>query len=109
MATEVFKKLYQGQLPAAASAIYTAPTGTNLGAIIKSIRVVNTDAAASRWFILFQSGTGVANQILGRTVLGPNETWASTGPFILGSADTIGGQGEIASTLTITMSGLSIE
>lgn len=100
---DTFKKLYQGQLAAAAATLYTAPAAT--AAIVRSIRIVNTDTV-SRWFILYQSGVAAANQITGRMVLGPNETYIDSGPVIVGAADTLRGVAEVAGMLTCTISGV---
>lgn len=58
--TEVYKPLYQGQLAASASTLYTAPSGTQT--FIKSIMVVNTGTVV-RTFSLFQGGTAASNAI----------------------------------------------
>lgn len=100
---DAFKKLYQGQLAAAAATLYTAPAGTS--AIVRSIRVVNTDTVP-RWFILYQSGAAAANQITGRMVLGPNEVYIDSGPVCVGAADTLRGVAEVAAALTCTISGV---
>lgn len=104
--TDTFKKLYQGQLAAAAATIYTAPGAGS--AIIKTIRVVNADTAASHSFTLYQSGTGAANQIIGTTVLQPGETFIDVGPIILGPSDTIAAKADVAAMMTCTIAGLEI-
>lgn len=58
--TEVYKVLYQGQLPAAAATLYTVPA-SNTG-FIKTITVINTDVV-DRTFELFVNGTADANSI----------------------------------------------
>lgn len=100
---DTFKRLYQGQLAAAAATLYTAPAAGS--AIARSIRIVNTDTV-SRWFILYQSGTGAGNQITGRIVLGPQETYIDTGPVVVGAGDTLRGVAEVAAMLTCTISGV---
>lgn len=100
---DTFKKLDQRQLPAAAATLYTAPAAGS--AIVRSVRIVNTDTV-SRWFILYQSGTGAANQITGRMVLGPNEVYIDTGPIVVGAGDTLRGVAEVAAALTCTIGGV---
>lgn len=100
---DTFKKLDQRQLPAAAATLYTVPAGKS--AIVRTIRVVNTDTV-SRWFTLYQSGNGAANQIIGRTVIGPQETFIDTGPLCLAAADTLQGVAEVAGVLTCTIGGV---
>lgn len=102
---DTFKKLYQGQLAAAAATLYTAPAAPPTAAIVRSIRIVNTDTV-SRWFILYQSGVAAANQITGKIVLGPNETYIDNGPVIVGANDTLRGVAEVAAMLTCTISGV---
>lgn len=105
---ETFKKLYQGQLPTTAAIVYTAPAGvTGQAAIVRSIRVVNNDTVP-RWFTLYQSGTGLANKIIGRMRLDPEEALVDNGPFILSASDTLAGAAEVASMLTCTISGMEI-
>src|SRR4051794_18254928 len=104
---ETFKKLDQRQLPTTTTTLYTAPTAPG-STVVKCIRVVNVDTAASHNFTLYQSGTGAANQILGTTSLGPGETFIDVGPIILGSADTIAGKADTASVMTCTISGLEV-
>lgn len=58
--TEVYKVLYQGQLAASATTIYTAPTSNT--SFIKSILIVNNDTAV-RTFSLYRGGTAAANKI----------------------------------------------
>jgi len=58
--TEVYKVLYQGQLPSSAATIYTAPASNT--SFIKTITVVNNDSSA-RTFQLFRGGTAAANAI----------------------------------------------
>jgi hypothetical protein len=60
-AAETYKVLYQGQLPAAEATLYTVPASTT--AFIKSVSVVNTDAAAKHQFQLFIDGSAAANAI----------------------------------------------
>jgi len=59
--TETYKVLYQGQLPAAATILYTVPA--QLTAFIKSVSVVNTDAVLGHQFQLFVNGSAAANAI----------------------------------------------
>lgn len=58
---EVYEVLAQLQLPNAPAAIYTVPAGKT--AFVRSITVVNSDAAASKTFQLFIGGLGAANAI----------------------------------------------
>lgn len=99
-----FKKLDQRFLPAAATALYSPDAASGKSAIIKQIRIVNTDTAP-RWFILFQSGGAAVNQITGRIVLQPQETFKDDGPITLGGGDSIQGVAEVAGVVTCTIGG----
>lgn len=102
---DAFKRLYQGQLAAAAAALYTAPAAT--AAIVKAIRVVNTDTV-SHSFTLYQGGTAAANQITGSFAIGPGETFIDTGPLFLAAGDTIAGKADTASVMTCTLGGIEV-
>jgi hypothetical protein len=102
---DTFKRLNQQQLPAAVAALYTTPNVAGASAIVRSIRIVNTDVV-SRWFRLYQGGGAAANQITGQVVLGPQETYIDTGPLVLGQNESIQGIGEVAGMLTCTISGV---
>jgi len=58
---EAYKCLDQRQLAAAAGTIYTVPASTQ--AFVRSIAVINTDAANTQTFQLFRGGTAAANAI----------------------------------------------
>ena len=57
---EVYKVLYQGQLPSSPTTIYTTPSGTQT--FIRTIKIVNKDTVA-RTFELFLNGTASSNSI----------------------------------------------
>lgn len=69
-ATETYKALFQGQLPAAAAAQYTAPA-SNI-ALVRKIVVVNTSASLPQTFQLFRGGTAQANAITPVLTLPPS-------------------------------------
>jgi hypothetical protein len=58
---EVYKALAQAQLPAAAATQYTAPASTTT--FVRTISIVNTDAANQRTFQLFRGGVAAVNAI----------------------------------------------
>lgn len=68
--TEVYKVLYQGQLPSSAATLYTAPASTQ--SFIRSIAIVNTDTGASHTVRLFRGGTADANAITPTYTLAAN-------------------------------------
>lgn len=69
---ETFGKLYQGQLPTAAAALFTV--GTGLAWILKTLVVSNPTASAVSGIQLFVDGTAAANSILGPLTLNAGAT-----------------------------------
>ena len=109
MPTDNFKQLHQSQLSTTAGALYTVPA--NHETIIKNITVVNNDTEAL-WFTLFHTtGTTYTEA----TTIIPEATiaaggWAEwEGSMTLDASDVLGGDGEQASELTITVWGDEID
>ena len=81
--TEVYKVLYQGQLPSAATTLYTVP-GSNT-AFVRSIMIVNTDTV-DRTFTIYVNGTTAATAITanylvsagGAAVYEDGQGWSTT-------------------------------
>lgn len=104
---ETFKKLAQAQAGTSAATLYTSPASAGNSTIIKSIRIVNTDTSA-RWVKLYQAGTADSNLILPQTTI-PAGGWAEfNGSLVMSNNETLSSQGEVASKLTITVSGVEI-
>ena len=109
MPSDNFKLLHQSQLSTTAGALYTVPA--NHETIIKNITVVNNDTEAL-WFTLFHTtGTTYTEA----TTIIPEATiaaggWAEwEGSMTLDASDILGGDGEQASELTITVWGEEID
>lgn len=102
---ETFKKLYQGQVPATATTLYTVPAVTQT--IVKHIRAVNTSGTA-RTIRLWHDGTADANAILPPVSLAPGEWAEFDGSILAEAADTISGQASAATAITVTIYGLEI-
>ena len=109
MPSDNFKLLHQSQLSTTAGALYTVPA--NHETIIKNITVVNNDTEAL-WFTLFHTtGTTYSEA----TTIIPEATiaaggWAEwEGCMTLDADDILGGDGEQASELTITVWGDEID
>ncbi len=109
MPSDNFKLLHQSQLTTTAGALYTVPA--NHETIIKNITVVNNDTEAL-WFTLFHTtGTTYTEA----TTIIPEATiaaggWAEwEGSMTLDASDVLGGDGEQASELTITVWGDEID
>ena len=109
MPSDNFKQLHQSQLSTTAGALYTVPA--NHETIIKNITVVNNDTEAL-WFTLFHTtGTTYSEA----TTIIPEATiaaggWAEwEGSMTLDASDVLGGDGEPASELTITVWGDEID
>ena len=109
MPSDNFKQLHQSQLSTTAGALYTVPA--NHETIIKNITVVNNDTEAL-WFTLFHTtGTTYSEA----TTIIPEATiaaggWAEwEGSMTFDASDVLGGDGEQASELTITVWGDEID
>ena len=109
MPTDNFKLLHQSQLSTTAGSLYQVPA--NHETIIKNITVVNNDTEAL-WFTLFHTtGTTYSEA----TTIIPEATiaaggWAEwEGSMTLDADDILGGDGEQASELTITVWGDEID
>ena len=109
MPSDNFKLLHQSQLSTTAGALYTVPA--NHETIIKNITVVNNDTDAL-WFTQFHTtGTTYSEA----TTIIPEATiaaggWAEwEGSMTLDADDILGGDGEQASELTITVWGDEID
>ena len=109
MPSDNFKQLHQSQLSTTAGALYTVPA--NHETIIKNITVVNNDTEAL-WFTLFHTtGTTYSEA----TTIIPEATIAAGGwaewesSMTLDASDVLGGDGEQASELTITVWGDEID
>ena len=109
MPSDNFKLLHQSQLSTTAGALYTVPA--NHEPIIKNITVVNNDTEAL-WFTLFHTtGTTYSEA----TTIIPEATiaaggWAEwEGSMTMDASDVLGGDGEQASELTITVWGDEID
>ena len=109
MPSDNFKQLHQSQLSTTAGALYTVPA--NHETIIKNITVVNNDTEAL-WFTLFHTtGTTYSEA----TTIIPEATivaggWAEwVGAITMDASDVLGGDGEQASELTITVWGDEID
>ena len=109
MPSDNFKLLHQSQLSTTAGALYTVPA--NHETIIKNITVVNNDTEAL-WFTLFHT-TGTtyteAKTIIPEATIAAGG-WAEwEGSMTLDASDVLGGDGEQASELTITVWGDEID
>lgn len=103
--TDTFKNLAAAMAPAATAAVYTVPATTQ--AIVREIRVVNTDSVA-RTITLFSNGSAAVNQIRGATTLQPGETMEVECYITMAAADTIQALGSAAAVLAINIFGLQI-
>lgn len=78
---DVYKKLYQGQLPAVAGILYTVPASTNT--IVSAVILANTTAGAVVG-TLFVDGTGDTNRIVRVSIPANGEAvWAGDGWKVL--------------------------
>lgn len=103
--TDTYKKLFQGQLPAAAAAQYTVPGATQ--SIIRSIVLVNTTASPVT-VSLFTDGSAAANKILDTYSIPANTRVELNAVMTLGAAGAIWGVASAATAVTMTVFGLEI-
>lgn len=102
---ETFKLLYQNQVPATATTLYTVPSATST--LVKTMRIVNTSASAAT-IKIWQNGTANANTILPTTSIDAGGFAEFEGTFTLGAADYISAQAGTASAITITIWGVEL-
>jgi hypothetical protein len=102
MATDLYKVLYQGQLPSSTTSLYSPASGK--GAIIRHWRIHNSDAS-SRTFSLYINGTAAANVWFKDVSLGAGESAEWDGTMALDDADSLQGIASAASQLTLTVFG----
>jgi hypothetical protein len=82
-----FKKLYQGQVAASVTTVYTVPASTQ--ALIRTILVVNTTGSAVT-FGLYTDGTAAANKISAFTIPANGEAvYSSRGWQVLNAAGAL--------------------
>lgn len=103
--SDTFKNLGQAFAPAAAAAIFTVASSTQ--AIVREIRVVNTDAAPQT-VTLYNNGTTGASTIQGAATLQPGETLSVPCFITMQAGDTIAALGSAASKLAVNIYGMLI-
>ena len=105
--SNVYKILYQGQLPAAAGTLATV--GAGKGWIIRNITIVNTDTVSrtyTLWVASGGAGVAAANQITPDACsLATKEMDVYDDMFALTANDTISGDASAATVVTITITG----
>lgn len=100
---DLYKLLYQGQLPSSVGTLATVGTGKMW--IVKHITVINNDSAA-RTFALYRQGTAAANIITPPAMAiaaGGMAEWDGT--MALNDAETIRGLASVATMVTISIDG----
>lgn len=89
--------------------LYTAPSGTGATAVLRSIHVCNTTAAASTITLALNAAAGTAaNQILGTFSVPAYGIFVENVNIVLNSADYITGLQGTASALTLILSGVEL-
>ena len=102
-----YLKLYQGQLPTTAAAVYTVGATAGTYVIIKSIRIANPTAAAV-WVKLWHDGLTDPFLILPQTYIDAGGFAEFDGTFTMEPSDTLGAQAGTTTALTMTVYGLEI-
>lgn len=99
------RRLYKGQLPAASTALYTCPAGKS--ALIKGIRIINTDATA-RWARLGTDGTADTDLIVPQWPVDPAGMETDADLVVLEAGQSIYGRAEVAAKLTCHIFGMEL-
>lgn len=109
------KRLAQGQLPATATTLYTAPSTTAFVPAPKTVNVcivlANTDTAARTYtlhHIISGASAVAANMIADAVSLPANTTDVWEVEFVMESGDFIQGLADVASKITYTISGVEV-
>lgn len=102
--TDTYKKLGQAELAQAAgtTTLYTVPGATE--AIVKHITVVNSTGGAVT-VKLWHDGSADVNLILPETTLDANGHGQWDGTMTMEAGDTLVGQSDTASAVTVTVYG----
>lgn len=110
MAANDIKLLYQGQLPAAAAVLYTAPASAGNRALIKEMTLVNT-SLTSRTVELFIGGSASTNKVT-KVTLAAGETGEFQGNMVMNNGQTFQGRdgtGPVSSEgITLTVFGMEM-
>jgi len=102
--TFTIKALADGQLPAAAAALYTVPASTST--IIKTITISNTDSV-TRTVNLYINANGVNRRIIPQNLPMPqNYTWINNDELTLETGDMIQGDASAANVVDYTINGI---
>lgn len=102
--TFTIQALGDGQLPAAAAALYTVAGGTY--AIIKTITLTNT-AAVARTVNLYVNATGVNRRIIPQNMsMEPDYTFIFDDELTLEPGDSIQGDASVAACVDYVINGI---
>jgi hypothetical protein len=110
MSTFTQARLYQGQPSTGEATLYTVPSSTSV--IVKQIVLCNTSAStASISLSIVPSGgtAGSANRIVGGYTVPANATQTLDMSQVMNTSDFISGLQGTASTVTVTISGVTIQ
>lgn len=103
--TDTYKKIAQAQPGTSATTLYTVPSATQ--AIVKHIRVVNTDSTA-RTIKFWHDGNSDERVILPATSIRAGGWAEFDGTITLEASDTLSAQASVGSKVTVTIYGLEI-
>lgn len=104
---DVQKDMYAGQPGTGDTLLYTAPA---TGAIVRSIHVANTTAAAATITLGLKSGAtlAAANHFLSALSIPANGSYDWSGFQVLGNAATIRGLQGTSTALTVFIAGVEL-
>lgn len=112
----LIRQLYIGQLGSSSSTLYTAPApnavanplGIEPKTVIEEIWLCNTDTAARlvTMYLVESGGSAADNRAIFKDLLiQPKESYQVTGKFVLEASGTIRGLSDVASRVTVAISG----
>lgn len=105
MATTAPTPLYHGQPTNSAATLYTVPSSTIT--VVRHIRAVNADTAVHT-LDLFRNGSAAANRITETITIPAGGSWEDDVYLPLAAADTIVGNADVSSKVTLFIGGAEI-
>lgn len=105
MATTTPKALYHGQPTSTAATLYTVPSSTTT--VVRHIRCLNPDTS-SHTLDLYRNGSGNANRITETITVPAGGSWEDDVYIPLATTDTIQGNADASTKITVFIGGAEI-
>ena len=102
---DVLKRMSGPTTLATANAVlYTVPTSTI--SVVRNVHVVNEGTVSANFVLSIGTDAATNHRIFYQITIAPNDYFDWTGNIVLAAAETLTGQASLASTLTLTVSGV---